>query len=99
VTSAKESRWEKYYAKRRRSSRLPGVSRTSDRDILKEVEEEKIIPRGQKKGVGLRLPSPREITKIFDIRVVLNDFALRQAIDRVAPADLKTLGKISHRYD
>jgi len=54
-----------------------GISRTPIREVLQHLEEEGLIERRPKVGIGLRLLSLREMIEIYDLRSVLEGLASR----------------------
>jgi DNA-binding GntR family transcriptional regulator len=75
------------------------VSRTPIRDVLYELEKQRIIIRRNKRGIVLRKPSAREITEIYDVRVALEKLAIERAVNQVTPKDIQALKRIDRNLN
>jgi DNA-binding GntR family transcriptional regulator len=74
------------------------TSRTPIRDALKTLENDDIIERKKKKGVYLKRPSPKVIAELYDLRTVLEGFAIKNAIDNIDEGGLDTLQKHAETF-
>jgi DNA-binding GntR family transcriptional regulator len=74
------------------------TSRTPIRDALKTLESDDIIERKKKKGVYLKRPSPKVIAELYDLRTVLEGFAIRNAVDNAGEEDLQKLDKLAKDF-
>jgi DNA-binding GntR family transcriptional regulator len=70
------------------------VSRTPIRDVLYELEKQRIITRQHKRGIILRKPSAKEIAEVYDVRVALEKLAIARAVNRFTVNDIETLRQI-----
>lgn len=68
-----------------------GVSRTPAREALTLLSREGILDRGHKGGYLVPIPSLRKITKITEVRKLLEPHAARLAAERVTEAELAGL--------
>ncbi len=75
-----------------------GVSRTPIRDVLRDLQKDGLIERRQKSGVSLRMPSPKELAEVYDLRAVLEGYAIRLAVDNTTPADAKYLLALAKQF-
>lgn len=69
-----------------------GVSRMPIRQALKRLQVEGLVQRQQNRRVVVTPLSREEIEEIFDMRIALEPLALRLAIPRVTPQDLRRIG-------
>lgn len=69
-----------------------GVSRMPIRQALKRLQIEGLVQRQQNRRVVVTPLSREEIEEIFDMRIALEPLALRLAIPRVTPQDLRRIG-------
>lgn len=67
-----------------------GVSRTPVREALKKLEQDGLIERHER-GLRVRKRSAEEILEIYEVRIVLEEFAVRLAAQRRTPFDLARL--------
>ena len=74
------------------------VSRTSVRDVLKQLQVEKLIDRTRKKGITLHRFSLKEISDIYDLRAVLEGFAGRLVTEKITKPMLIELRELADRY-
>jgi DNA-binding GntR family transcriptional regulator len=74
------------------------VSRTSIRDVLKQLEVEKLIERRKNKGTSLRRFSLKEIADTYDLRAVLEGFAGNLAAQKITAEELVELRRIAALY-
>lgn len=73
-----------------------GVSRMPVRQALKRLQVEGLVQRQQNRRVVVTPLSREEIEEIFDMRIALEPLALRLAIPRVTPQELRW---IAHALD
>ena len=76
-----------------------GVSRTSIRHALQEIEADFLIERRKKAGIWLREFTPDEVAQLFDLRALLEAYAAALAARRAQPADIEELRQIKATYD
>ncbi len=67
------------------------VSRTPIRDVLYELEQQRVIIRRHKRGIVLRKPSAKEIAEVYDVRLALEKLALMRAVRRFTAKDIDEL--------
>ena len=75
-----------------------GVSRTSVREALKQLEAENLIERRRNRGTQLRKFSIREIADTYEVRGVLEGFACRVVAQRISAEDLVRLEELVDNY-
>jgi DNA-binding GntR family transcriptional regulator len=75
-----------------------GKSRVSVREELKALEREGLIVKKQKKGLYLRKFSIKEIEQIFDVRLAVEGFAARLAINNTEARDLAELKEMARKH-
>jgi DNA-binding GntR family transcriptional regulator len=74
------------------------VSRTSVRDVLKQLQVEKLIDRTRNKGITLHRFSLKEIADIYDLRAVLEGFAGRLVTEKITKQMLMKLREVAEEY-
>lgn len=67
------------------------VSRTPVREILKHLEQEGLIQTKRKKGITFKEFDEREIKEIYDVRALLEGFAVREGMKNIIEKDIKEL--------
>lgn len=74
-----------------------GVSRTGIRDALARLQSDQLVSPTGKRGLIVRPPSAREIDEIYELRGVLECFAVRSAARNITARELKQLQDINDR--
>lgn len=74
------------------------TSRTPVRDALKTLENDDLIERRKKKGVFLKRPTPKMIAELYELRIVLECFAVRRAVELATDDDIKELEECANRF-
>ena len=67
------------------------VSRTPIREVLKHLEQEGLIQTKRKKGITFKEFSEREIKEIYDVRALLEGYAIREGMKNITEKDIKEL--------
>ncbi len=75
-----------------------GLSRTPIRDALKVLEKEGIIQRRQKKGISLRVPSVQEVSEIYEIRLLLETYAIKKVAETITAEGIAELEAITQKF-
>jgi DNA-binding GntR family transcriptional regulator len=70
------------------------VSRTPIRDVLYELEQQRVIIRRHKRGIVLRKPSAKEIAEVYDVRLAMEKLAIGRAIKRFTSEDIVELKQL-----
>jgi DNA-binding GntR family transcriptional regulator len=68
-----------------------GVSRTTLREVLRELAAEGLVETLPRKGILVTLPSPREAAQLYEIRAGLESFATRLFTLRASRAEVAAL--------
>lgn len=74
------------------------TSRTPVRDALKTLENDDLIERRKKKGVFLKRPTPKMIAELYELRSVLECFAVRRVVELATDNDIKELEECANRF-
>ena len=74
-----------------------GVSRLPVRDALRILERKQFVVSLPRKGVIVRTSTPKEISDLYELRVVLETCALERAIENMTPDVITALKKIVAR--
>ncbi|MCX8082655.1 MAG: GntR family transcriptional regulator [bacterium] len=67
------------------------VSRTPVREVLKHLEHEGIIQTKRKAGITFKKFNEKEIKEMYDLRALLEGFAIREGIKNVTEKDIREL--------
>lgn len=70
---------------------LIGVSRTSIRESLNTLNVFGLLEKTQKRGVRLRKLSAKAISEIFDLRILLEGYAMEYAVKNITLMDINEL--------
>ncbi len=76
-----------------------GVSRIPVRAALRRLESEGLVTFQAHRGATVRELSPAEVAEIYDLRILLETYALRLAASRVTPEQLDHLEELARRID
>lgn len=72
-----------------------GISRTPIREALNQLVSEGLLDRRPRSGVFVRIPDNDEIEELFDLREVIEGYAVSRASSRITPAQLEKLRGLS----
>lgn len=75
------------------------VSRTPVREILKYLEYEGIIETKKKGGIKFKEFSKKEIKDMYDVRALLEAFAIKEGIKNIKREDIKELKEYAKMYN
>jgi DNA-binding GntR family transcriptional regulator len=71
-----------------------GVSRTPVREALHKLESEGLIKPLETRGFIVSRDSKDEVEELFELRAILEGYALRIISERISEEDLKQLGRL-----
>lgn len=75
-------------------ARTLGISRNPIREAIRKLEERGLLVSSPRRGTFVRAFSRQDIEDVFSFRVVVEDFAIRQALRRMSPDDVAGLRQI-----
>lgn len=70
------------------------VSRSPVREALHRLEEERLIIRQPNRRIAVWLPTERDVSEIFSLRVMLESLSAERVIDHFTDADFAQLDKM-----
>lgn len=76
-----------------------GKGRSQIRDALNRLEAEELVERRKKKGVYLSKPSPKVIAELYDLRILLEGYAARQAAQGASPDEIEALKSCALEFE
>jgi DNA-binding GntR family transcriptional regulator len=82
-----------------RIAEIMGVSRIPVRAALRRLEAEGFVDFVAHKGATVRSLSPKEIAEIYDLRALLETYALRAAASQVTKEELDEFEQLAQRLD
>lgn len=71
-----------------------GVSRTPVREALHKLESEGLVKPLETRGFIVSRDSKDEVEELFELRAILEGYALRIICERISEKDLKQLGRL-----
>ena len=80
-------------AKELNASRVPVTA------ALHTLEAEGLVDYTPHRGTKVRVLEPEELEETYQLRIVLETFALRLAIERISPADVEELADLAEQID
>lgn len=78
---------------------LLGLSRMPVRSALRQLETEGFVTLEPHRGAVVRVVSPSEIQDLYEIRILVESFALRRVALQASDADLRGLEALADRID
>src|SRR5579864_3211195 len=69
-----------------------GVSRTTIREVLRELDAEGLVTTIPQRGAIVVVPTPEEATDLYDVRASLEALAARRFVERASQAQFSALG-------
>jgi DNA-binding GntR family transcriptional regulator len=82
-----------------RIAEVMGVSRIPVRAALRRLEAEGFVDFVAHKGATVRSLSPKDIAEIYDLRALLETYALRAAASQVTKKELDEFERLAQRLD
>lgn len=76
-----------------------GASRIPVRAALRQLEAEGLVVFSPHRGATVRTLEPADVEEIYELRILLETFALRSAIDEITPAEVDELEAIVEELD
>lgn len=70
-----------------------GVSRTPMREAISQLASEGLVEQRPRGGAFVKLPDPRELGELYEVREALETFAAARAAELITPAQLGVLQK------
>jgi len=68
-----------------------GVSRTTVREVLRELEAEGLVTTVPQKGAIVVVPSSEEAAELYEVRTALEELAVRQFVERASDEQVAEL--------
>lgn len=76
-----------------------GASRIPVRAALRQLEAEGLVVFSPHRGATVRTLEPADVQEIYELRILLETFAVRSAIDKVSPEEIDELEEIVRELD
>jgi DNA-binding GntR family transcriptional regulator len=68
-----------------------GVSRTTGREVLRQLAAEGLVTTIPQKGAIVAVPSPEDAAEVYEVRAVLEGLAARRFAERAGPDEVREL--------
>jgi DNA-binding GntR family transcriptional regulator len=68
-----------------------GVSRTTVREVLRQLAAEGLVTTIPQRGAIVAVPSPADAAEVYEVRAVLEGLAARRFAERAGPEDVREL--------
>src|SRR4051812_820614 len=78
---------------------IMGVSRTSIREVLRQLEAERLIDVRPRRGPVVSRLSFEDANEIYEVRARIEGLLLRKFVERAQPADIRALRAIVLRFN
>lgn len=78
---------------------LLGLSRMPVRSALRQLEAEGFVTLEPNRGAVVRVVTPSEIQDLYEIRILVESFALRRVAVQASGEDLQSLAALADRID
>jgi len=75
------------------------ISRTPVREVLKSLENEGLISVRRNRGIKIRKFSKEDIKKVYDVRIILEEYAIKEAIKNLKEENIKKLREYVRNYN
>lgn len=76
-----------------------GVSRIPVRAGLRKLEAEGLVVFYPHRGATVRMLKRGEVAEIYELRILLETFALRSAVERITPEEVEELSALADELD
>lgn len=76
-----------------------GASRIPVRAALRQLEAEGLVVFSPHRGATVRVLQPEDVEEIYELRILLETFALRSAIEQISPEEIDELEGIAQELD
>jgi DNA-binding GntR family transcriptional regulator len=74
-----------------------GVSRTTIREVLRQLAAEGLVTTIPQKGAIVVVPSPAEAADLYEVRIVLEAAAVRRFLEQASPGQVRALRAAADR--
>jgi DNA-binding GntR family transcriptional regulator len=75
-----------------------GVSRTTIREVIRELETEGLVTTIPQRGVQVVVPTQQEASEIYEVRAALEGFAARRFVERASDEQVAALRAAAEHY-
>jgi DNA-binding GntR family transcriptional regulator len=75
-----------------------GVSRTTIREVLRELESEGLVTSIPQRGAVVAIPSPTEAAELYEVRSVLEQLAVRKFVANASDEEVERLAATVDRF-
>jgi DNA-binding GntR family transcriptional regulator len=79
----------------RELTELTGVSRTSVREALRQLEAERLVEASPSRGLRVAIPTAADVEHIYELRMVLEPLAVKLFVERATQEEVDALVAVS----